>query len=264
MLNDIINTEYNDLYSEKRRDNMIIYHGSNKEVKRPLFGYGKPDNDYGSGFYATENVESAREWAVINGQPEQAICNCYILDTDNLNILYLNEYGTLAWIAEIIANRGANNAIDEEIGQMIVEKYKVDTSNVDVIIGYRADDSYIKIVDSFLEGKLTIDEVDMMFRKGKLGMQVFIKSHKAFDSIIFTGSETVAEKHTYGDYDRIARKEVTDYLNKRERAILIEGFDVASKGLTVRDAINHQLGYDSGYYYIADEYEGRDNGYERS
>ena len=236
-------------------DIRTIYHGGDTEVRKPLYGKGKSDNDYGSGFYTTEDIDSAKEWAIINGQEGKAVCSKYEIDFDGLNVLHLDDYGTLAWISEVINNRGTDNEINAEIGQIIAGKYKVDTSNADIIVGYRADDSYIKVVDAFLEGKLTIEEVDKMFRKGNLGTQVFIKSPKAFDEIRFINAEIVNEEQGYGDYDRKARREVSDFLNARERAIKIDGLDVSSLGLTVRDAINSYLQYqnDAGYGYYVSE-----------
>ena len=225
-----------------------LYHGSDEVVNNPRFGVGKADNDYGSGFYTTEDPESAKEWAVINGQAGKGVSNQYELDFEGLNVLYLDDFGTLAWIAEVISNRGTDNALNAEIGDLLVSKFKVDTSKADVIVGYRADDSYIKVVDAFLEGKLTIDEVDRMFRKGQLGKQVFIKSPEAFAKIKFIDFENVKEEQGYGDRDRIARREVSTFLKSRERAIQIDGLDVSTKGLTVRDAIKGHLEYKDGYY----------------
>ena len=42
---------------------MILYHGSDSIVKSPEYGKGKFYNDYGRGFYCTENKELAKEWA---------------------------------------------------------------------------------------------------------------------------------------------------------------------------------------------------------
>lgn len=39
-----------------------IYHGSNKIIEKPLFGFGKTYNDYGLGFYCTEVLDMAKEW----------------------------------------------------------------------------------------------------------------------------------------------------------------------------------------------------------
>ena len=41
----------------------IIYHGSHNIIETPTFGVGSPNNDYGLGFYCTEYVDLAKEWA---------------------------------------------------------------------------------------------------------------------------------------------------------------------------------------------------------
>lgn len=225
-----------------------LYHGSDKEVKKPEYGIGKADNDYGSGFYTTEDVERAKEWAVINGNSSNAVCNSYQIDFDGLRVLRLDDYGTLAWISEVISNRGTENEMNSEIGMMLAEKYRIDTTDADIIIGYRADDSYIRVVDAFLENRLTIEELDRMFRKGRLGQQVFIKSKKAFDSLVFKGSEKVGPSEEYGASDKKARKEVSDFLNKRDREIQIEGLDVSSLGLIAREVLKNDYVYNNGYY----------------
>ena len=43
---------------------ITIYHGSNKIVENPTFGEGKQNNDFGLGFYCTESIDLAKEWAV--------------------------------------------------------------------------------------------------------------------------------------------------------------------------------------------------------
>ena len=42
---------------------MKIFHGSECIIKSPQFGFGNPRNDYGLGFYCTESVDLAIEWA---------------------------------------------------------------------------------------------------------------------------------------------------------------------------------------------------------
>ena len=42
---------------------IVLYHGSDKILSKPLFGHGKIYNDYGQGFYCTQNIELAKEWA---------------------------------------------------------------------------------------------------------------------------------------------------------------------------------------------------------
>ena len=42
---------------------MKIIHGSKKIMEKPQFGVGKIHNDYDRGFYCTESLEIAKEWA---------------------------------------------------------------------------------------------------------------------------------------------------------------------------------------------------------
>lgn len=43
---------------------IVLYHGSFNKVVVPQYGLGETKHDYGKGFYLTENVELAKEWAV--------------------------------------------------------------------------------------------------------------------------------------------------------------------------------------------------------
>ncbi|HQB77113.1 MAG TPA: efflux RND transporter permease subunit, partial [Tenuifilaceae bacterium] len=40
-----------------------IFHGSDHIIEKPIFGQGKPYNDYGLGFYCTESIDMAKELA---------------------------------------------------------------------------------------------------------------------------------------------------------------------------------------------------------
>ena len=40
-----------------------LYHGSPQILKKPIFGFGKIENDYGCGFYCTEIEDMAKEWS---------------------------------------------------------------------------------------------------------------------------------------------------------------------------------------------------------
>ena len=40
-----------------------LYHGSENIIDVPTYGKGARHNDYGKGFYCTEDIELAKEWA---------------------------------------------------------------------------------------------------------------------------------------------------------------------------------------------------------
>ena len=84
---------------------MILYHGSETILKQPMFGKGKKYNDYGSGFYCTESLELAKEWACTENMDGYA--NEYEFDMEGLNVLDLTskEYTVLHWLALLLQHR---------------------------------------------------------------------------------------------------------------------------------------------------------------
>ena len=45
---------------------LVIYHGSKDIIEKPYYHGGKAENDYGFGFYCTENLDLAKEWSCSN------------------------------------------------------------------------------------------------------------------------------------------------------------------------------------------------------
>ena len=81
---------------------LILYHGSPEIIQTPVFGKGKSYNDYGRGFYCTEHLELAKEWACTENTDGYA--NKYEIDTKGLSVLNLSsdEYTILHWLALLI------------------------------------------------------------------------------------------------------------------------------------------------------------------
>lgn len=80
-----------------------IYHGSDHIIEKPKFGYGKPYNDYGIGFYCTQNPNMAKEWGV--GIDHNGYANRYKIECDGLTILDLNAPGNTMLHWQDRANR---------------------------------------------------------------------------------------------------------------------------------------------------------------
>ena len=222
-----------------------LYHGSDHIVELPAFGVGKPDNDYGSGFYTTRILNRASEWALLFGMKEARV-NHYQIDVSDLNVLELDEYGPMAWIAEVIANRGVTSAIAREFSEEFVTRYKVNTSNADLIVGYRADDSYGDVIEAFMSGEITVEEVQRLFYKGELGEQYFIKSKKAFTCIKFIDAFAPELSKEAGLEINKARKEVLHFLQQR-RLQIAKRFQVPE--ITVIDAITNTYSYNRELRY---------------
>ena len=166
---------------------ITLYHGSDHIIEKPVFGEGKSYNDYGRGFYCTEHVELAKEWACATGSNGYA--NRYQMELAGLTVLNLNapEYNILNWLAILLENRKFNVAegLPERARAYILENFKVDYKKYDIIIGNRADDSYFSYAGDFVNGALSLSDLSEAMRLGKLGEQVVLKSKKAFEALTF-------------------------------------------------------------------------------
>ena len=72
----------------------------------------------------------------------------------------------------------------------------MDIKAYDVIIGYRADDSYFSFAQDFVANVISFRQLDEAMHLGKLGEQIVLKSKKAFDRITFMDS-IPAQKEEY-------------------------------------------------------------------
>jgi hypothetical protein len=45
-------------------DRLILFHGSPNKVILPTYGKAEKRHDYDQGFYLTESIDLAKEWAV--------------------------------------------------------------------------------------------------------------------------------------------------------------------------------------------------------
>lgn len=179
-----------------------IYHGSPNLIERPVFGAGKVYNDYGRGFYCTEHAELAKEWACSSDNDGYA--NHYQLAMQDLTVLNLNmpEYNILNWLAILLENRKFNVAegLPQRARAYILENFKVDYKKYDIIIGYRANDSYFSYAGDFVNGTLSLSDLSEAMRLGKLGEQVVLKSKKAFEALTFVEAIKAPRQEYFAKY----------------------------------------------------------------
>ena len=160
---------------------MILYHGSpDKEIK-PTFGLGEDRHDYGKGFYLTENIDLAKEWAVCRPDETNGWVHKYELDMEGLKVLDFQKYGILSWLAELMKHRdAADSKRYRMLSQKFIAKYGIETSGYDVIKGWRADASYFYIAKEFVRDNIDMDILEELLSLGGLGIQYCIKSERAY------------------------------------------------------------------------------------
>ena len=185
--------------------NLTIYHGSQQIVETPKFGVGKPYNDYGQGFYCTESNELAKEWAC--PVKNDGYSNQYVLHTEGLNVMHLTRghYNILNWLAVLLANRkfDITSPIGRNARQLILSRFLPDMKNVDVMIGYRADDSYFSFAEDFVNNTISLRDLNLAMQLGTLGEQIVLLSERSFGQIEFVGYEIADYRKYY--YQRAER-----------------------------------------------------------
>lgn len=198
---------------------IILYHGSPNKVVVPQFGFGEGKHDYGKGFYLTENIELAKEWAVCRPDEMNGWVHKYELETDDLRILDFQEHNILSWLAELMKHRDASDSRRYKVlSKKFIAEYGIDTSEYDVIKGWRANASYFYIAKEFVRDNIDIEILEELLSLGGLGIQYCIKSELAYskltevdDGLIRVDYSEFNEK--YNERDIIARKKMRELVD---------------------------------------------------
>lgn len=222
---------------------MIIYHGSKDIIEKPEFGKGNKKNDYGLGFYCTENVELAKEWACSNNETN-GYANQYEIDLSAYKVLDLREekYSILNWMALLLKFRtfDVNTPISAQAKEYILENFYVNVEEYDVIIGYRADDSYFSFAKDFINNTISVEQLAEAMRLGELGIQIVLKSKRAFDTVKYISYELAECKEYYVKRVSRDKKARETYLSGHRQNLVYDGLfvmDIIRKGLKNGDKI---------------------------
>ncbi len=212
----------------------ILYHGSPEIIQRPVFGKGKSYNDYGKGFYCTEHLELAKEWACTENIDGYA--NKYEMDTAELVVLNLSssEYTILHWLALLMKYRKfrVSTPVMKRGADWLKEHFLLDLTPYDAVIGYRADDSYFSFARAFINNEISLKQLSYAMRLGKLGEQFVLKSPAAFEKIRFVSYE-IADNTVY-----YAKRKTRDEEARAAFRAELEKDDL--DGLYMRDMIREE------------------------
>ena len=165
-------------------DKIILFHGSPDKIINPVFGRGEDKHDYGKGFYLTESIELASEWAVCRPNDLNGWVHKYELETEGLKILDFQGESVLTWLAELMKHRdAADSKRYRMLAQKFIARYGIETEEYDVIKGWRANASYFYIAKAFVRDEIDLDILEELLFLGGLGIQYCIKSEKAYSQL---------------------------------------------------------------------------------
>lgn len=174
---------------------VIVYHGSNMEVREPSLEYGRSDADFGVGFYVTLDYEMAEKWAAIK---KKSVINSYELNLDKLDGM---EFGLdKGWLDFIVQNRSGN------------KRMELDLSGIDYIMGATADDKLFSIIEQYEDNLIDVDSAIKAMNAMKIGRQIALRTEDALGALAFVSSHIVSEdrKRELAVLRKQARKETNE------------------------------------------------------
>ena len=181
---------------------ITLFHGTPDKIVVPTYGLGEKRHDYGIGFYLTDNIDLAKEWAVCRPNEKNGWVHQYELGTEGLKILDFQEKDVLAWLAELMKHRDADDSRRYKVlSEKFIAKYGVDTNDCDVIKGWRANASYFYIAKEFVRDNIDLEILPELLSLGGLGIQYCIKSERAYSKL-----QEVEEKLLPVDYKEYSQK----------------------------------------------------------
>lgn len=153
---------------------MILYHGSNVEVKEPILLKVQRELDFGKGFYTTSDMEQAARWAERTAKrrgESNAFVTVYEVNEDELKNIRLLSFDSpnVEWLNLVVKNRK---------GEYI-------TGDWDIISGPVADDQTAQVIDLYLEGAYDEEEAIRRFLTQRLKDQYAFKTNEALKLLIF-------------------------------------------------------------------------------
>ena len=162
---------------------MILYHGTNEDIKAIDLTKGLRYKDFGKGFYLTPNRETACRMALkrarLFGGTATLITyelNDSALQSD-LKVKVFPEKASVEWLLFVDANR--------------VRKSQQPVHDYDIVVGPIADDGVVLHLTNYREGIYSPEEAARLLQDRYLDQQYYFGTEKSLSYLNKTNVETI-------------------------------------------------------------------------
>ena len=153
---------------------MILYHGSNTEVKEPKIINSNRALDFGAGFYTTSDKDQAVRWAKLQtlrrgkGSPVVTVYEYDEKKAEQLTVLHF-DYAGSDWLRFVSQNRKG-----------------VYTGQVyDIIHGPVANDNTMPVISDYMAGIISEETALILLKPQKLADQYAFLSESGLSALSF-------------------------------------------------------------------------------
>ena len=123
----------------------------------------------------------------------------------------------------------------------MIEHFYINVNDYDIVIGYRADDSYFSFARDFINNTISVRQLSQAMELGQLGKQIVIISKLAFSKLQFDGFETADRLEYFTKRKARDEKAREDYLEGTRKGTIIANdlfvIDVIRRGIKDGDSI---------------------------
>lgn len=202
---------------------LIVYHGGTSLLRSPHLKDSKLGKEYGQGFYLTESLSAASNWAAFHAklnQKDKGIVTRYTLDTTNLvrHSLLPKDQSTeelIKWIA--LASFSLYNGTSMMRDNFAVSTFIMRHANIhllssDILEAPIIRGWLVKAFRAFYEHRIPLSVFHSLFRTYDLETEIVLKSDRAVFSLINDGFKEI----TVGSDFRLGTSrdiEISNYLD---------------------------------------------------
>ena len=163
---------------------MILYHGSNVEVREPKIIISNRTLDFGAGFYTTSNKEQAVKWSktqTLRRGKGKPVVSCYELDENKIkNLLVLKfKSADIEWLKYVTDNRKAIYS---------GPKY-------DIVIGPVANDNTMPVINDYMAGTINEETALILLKPQKLADQFAFLTWKGLSALKYLEENEYGKKN---------------------------------------------------------------------
>ncbi len=160
---------------------ITVYHGATQVIEAPICKFGRPNLDFGQGFYVTDLKEQAIKWAqtIAPRRQEKPLLNIYELDKDAIlseaRCKIFTAYDK-DWLDFIVGNRQGKNP----------------AKDFDYVEGGIANDRVIDTVRLYMTGFYTVELALQQLIFHKPNNQICLLNQELLNKyLVYNGTEEI-------------------------------------------------------------------------
>lgn len=159
-----------------KQNHKLLFHGAKNRIDGELsVNKGRPNNDFGPGFYTGESYLQAVSF--VSGFDKSSV---YFLDFNPVGLKCKNYYVDQEWMMTIAYYRGT---LEQYATHPMIKELIKKSRECDYIVAPIADNRMFQIINSFISGEITDEQCKHCLAATNLGYQYVFVNEKSLKNV---------------------------------------------------------------------------------